>query len=232
MVEWAKRNGGPRRRPRSNDATELAAGGSTPRANRRAATSGTEGSWRWVNGRADRRPDTTPPPTADPELHSRRAPRAILAAARSFDEALRAALVAVCRQRPMVLAHAVRAVEPRGALRPLGMLCGETSLDNAFLGNTLFRLEPPGTGLTRAAMRARAPVWVPSITEAPDFDRKDLLTHHGVKSGAGFPVVVQSEVAAVIELLYLDADAHDAVAATAASVTSALCRTAAKLWSP
>lgn len=133
--------------------------------------------------------------------------------------------------RPTVLAHAVRATEPRAPLRPLGLLCGDASIEHALLGSALSRLVPPGTGLTRAAVRERAPVWVPSIAESPRFVRGELLTRHGVQSGAAFPVSVGSKVAAVIELLFFEALHPDrAIAATAASITTELRAAAARFW--
>jgi hypothetical protein len=149
----------------------------------------------------------------------------------SFDDALRAGLVAVCDQHSHLLAHAVRATEPRGRLRPLGVLSGEASLEYVTLGNALFRLVPPGTGLTRAAVRERAPVWMPSIPASPAFVRRELLVHHGVRSGAAFPVIVGSKIAAVIELLFLrDVSADAFPTATVAAIASDLQDAAAHFW--
>lgn len=149
----------------------------------------------------------------------------------SFDDALRAGLVALCHQRPHLLAHAVRATEPRSPLRPFGVLCGEDAFAYAMLGNALFRLTPPGTGLTRAVVRTRWPVWMPSIPEEPRFVRRDLLAQYGVRSGAAFPVCVGSEIAAVIELLALRELDRDALAdATVAEVTTSLSSAAASSW--
>lgn len=156
-------------------------------------------------------------------------PRTRFAGVASFDEALRVGLAALRHQRPTVLAHAVRAAEPRAPLRPLGVLCGDASIEHAFLGNALSRLVPPGTGLTRAAVRERAPVWVPSIAEAPRFVRGDLLTRHRVRSGAAFPVSVGSKIAAVIELLFFETRHPDAaIAATATSIATELRAAAAR----
>lgn len=157
--------------------------------------------------------------------------RTIIPVADSFDEALRAGLVSLCHQRPHLLAHAVRAPEPRAPLRPLGVLCGEESLRHAMLGNALFRLSPPGTGLTRAAVRDRAPVWMPSIREVPRFVRRDLLARYGVRAGAAIPVAVGSKIAAVIELLSLrELDCSPVPEATVEAVTVELHDAAAYFW--
>lgn len=74
-------------------------------------------------------------------------------------------------------------------------------------------------------------MWVPSIAESPRFVRGELLTRHGVQSGAAFPVSVGSKVAAVIELLFFEALHPDrAIAATAASITTELRAAAARFW--
>jgi hypothetical protein len=159
------------------------------------------------------------------------APPPIVVDAGSFDDALQAGLVALCHQRPYLLAHAVRATEPRSPLRPLGVLCGEEALGYAMLGIALFRLAPPGTGLTRAAVRERAPVWMPSIPETPPFVRRDLLAHYGVRSGAAFPVFVRSKIAAVIELLALRGLDRDALPdVSVAEITADLSAAATDAW--
>lgn len=159
------------------------------------------------------------------------APGTIATEAGSFDEALRIGLAALCDQRPHLLAHAVRAVEPRSPLRALGVLCGEEALGHAALGSALFRLRPPGTGLTRAAVRDRAPVWLPSIPDAPGFVRRELLVRHGVRAGAAYPIAVGSKIAAVVEVLGLCELDRDAVPAdTVAAVTAGLAAAAARSW--
>lgn len=172
-----------------------------------------------------------PSPASDWTAAGSLAPRTITADTGSFDEALRAGLVALCHLQPHLLAHAVRATEPRSPLRPLGVLCGEEALGHAMLGNALFRLNPPGTGLTRAAVRDRGPVWMPSIAEAPRFVRRDLLARYGVRAGAALPVCVGSKIAAVIELLSLRELDRDAVPAeTIAAITTELHAAAAYYW--
>lgn len=104
----------------------------------------------------------------------------------SFDDALTQTLTGLCAQRCDILAHAVRAPELRWPLRPLGVLCGATALEYADLGSVLYRLQPAGTGLTRAAVRQRRPVWVPFIAQEPAFASGSLLAHYGICSGAAF----------------------------------------------
>lgn len=145
------------------------------------------------------------------------------AEASTFDDVVRSALVTLCGDRPDVLAHAVRAAAPRLPLRPLGVLCGDAAFEHAALGSALFRLRPPGTGLTRAAVRRREPVWVPSIAEIPTFARGSLLGRYGIRSGAAFPVVLGPQLVAVIELLSFDRlDPDPAVEAAAAALSAQL----------
>jgi hypothetical protein len=153
----------------------------------------------------------------------------VIGDAESFDEAVCAGLETLCWQRPNVLAHAVRAVEPRSPLRPLGVLCGEEALAFATLGSALFRLRPPGTGLTRAAVREGGPVWVGSIAQSPSLHRQDLLARYGVRSGAAFPVAVGAKLATVIELLCFDELDPTAMAAGVA-VVAELQAAAAYFW--
>jgi hypothetical protein len=155
----------------------------------------------------------------------------VLAAAATLDEAHRAALLALCATRSDLLAHAVRAVEPRGSLRPLGVLCGEEAMAYATLGSALSRLDPPGTGLTRAAVRERRPVWVASIAEPASFVRRDLLARHGIRSGAAFPIIVESKMAAVLELLCFGSLEPDpTVEVAAAAVMTGLQAVTQRLW--
>lgn len=141
----------------------------------------------------------------------------------AFDDVMKSALVALCGDRRDLLAHAVRAAAPRLPLRPLGVLCGDAAFEHAALGSALFRLRPPGTGLTRAAVRRREPVWVPSIAEVPVFVRGSLLRRYGIRSGAAFPVTVGPRLVAVIELLSFDRlDPDPAVEAAAAALAAQL----------
>ena len=119
----------------------------------------------------------------------------------SFDDTLKSALITLSGHRADLLTHAVRAAEPRQPLRPLGCLCGATAIEHTALGGALRRLSPPGTGLTRAAVRHRRPIWIPSIDGAGAFARRGLLSHYEIRSGAALPVIVGQRVAAVIELL-------------------------------
>lgn len=139
----------------------------------------------------------------------------------TFDDVLRSALVGLCGDRHDLLAHAVRVAAPRLPLRPLGVLCGSAAFDYAALGSALYRLQPPGTGLTRAAVRRRAPVWVPSIAEVPVFARASLLARHGIRSGAAFPVAVGPRLVAVIELLSVHQLEPDPVVEAAAGALTA-----------
>lgn len=139
----------------------------------------------------------------------------------TFDDIVRSALVALCGNRPDLLAHAVRAPAPRLPLRPLGVLCGDAAFEHAALGSALFRLRPPGTGLTRAAVRRREPVWVPSIAEVPAFARGSLLGRYGIRSGAAFPVAIGPKLVAVIELLSFDRLEPDPMVEAAAGALTA-----------
>jgi len=155
----------------------------------------------------------------------------VIAAAATLDEAHRAALLALCAGRSDLLAHAVRAVEPKSPLRPLGMLCGEDAMAYAALGSALSRLDPPGTGLTRAAVRERRSVWIPSIAEPASFVRRDLLARHGILSGAAFPITVGPKMAAVLELLCFGTLEGDlAVEVAAAAVIAGLQAATRRLW--
>lgn len=139
----------------------------------------------------------------------------------TFDGVVRSALIELCDNRPDLLAHAVRAAAPRLPLRPLGVLCGDAAFEHAALGNALFRLRPPGTGLTRAAVRQRGPVWVPSIAEVPAFARGSLLGRYGIRSGAAFPVAIGPKLVAVIELLSFDRLQPDPAVEAAANTLAA-----------
>jgi hypothetical protein len=72
---------------------------------------------------------------------------------------------------------------------------------------------------------------VASIPDAPQFVRRELLVHYGVRAGSALPVCVGSKIAAVIELLSLRELDQDAVPADrVAAITTELHAAAAYFW--
>jgi hypothetical protein len=157
-----------------------------------------------------------------------------ISTATSFDKALLAGLVALCDGRTDVLAHAVWARGPTSPLLPLAVLCGADALEHAALGAALVLASPPGTELTRAVLSRGRAVWTPAtprlaIGTTPP--RSGDLVAFGVRSGAGFPVLVRSQPAAVIELLcFGQLERDEAAEAAVACVITLLGVAAERLW--
>ncbi len=57
----------------------------------------------------------------------------------------------------------------------------------------------PGVGMPGRVLAERQAIWITDVTKDPNFPRAQMAEDIGVKAGFGFPVLVGSEVAAVLE---------------------------------
>lgn len=135
-----------------------------------------------------------------------------IANARSFPDAIRAACLTFCEGRLDLLAHAVWSPAIGQPLQPLGTLYGEEAINHGELASGLFRLASTaleGSPLTAAALKAGAPVWMPTIPRMGWKGMGRLLRAHGIKSGGAFPFIVEGRVVAVVELFSFEALTSD-----------------------
>ena len=56
-----------------------------------------------------------------------------------------------------------------------------------------------GVGLPGRVLASGEPAWIPDVTQDPNFPRAQLALDIGVRAGFGFPILVGSEIAAVLE---------------------------------
>ena len=56
-----------------------------------------------------------------------------------------------------------------------------------------------GTGLPGRVLESGEPAWIPDVTNDPNLPRATMATDHGVKGAFAFPVLVGSDVVAVLE---------------------------------
>jgi diguanylate cyclase (GGDEF)-like protein len=63
----------------------------------------------------------------------------------------------------------------------------------------------PGVDLPGRVLVQRRPVWVTDVTEDHNFPRKAVARQHGLRAAAAFPVLVQDQVVAVLEVFSHDA---------------------------
>ncbi len=57
----------------------------------------------------------------------------------------------------------------------------------------------PEAGLPGLVLDSGKPVWIPDMSDEPDFPRFEQAVIEGVRAGFAFPVLVQNEVVAVVE---------------------------------
>ncbi|MCH7567362.1 MAG: GAF domain-containing protein, partial [Nitrospirae bacterium] len=63
----------------------------------------------------------------------------------------------------------------------------------------------PGVGLPGRVLARRKPAWIIDVTQDPNFPRAKLAKDIGVRAGFGFPVLVGTEVVAVLEFFSREA---------------------------
>ncbi len=69
----------------------------------------------------------------------------------------------------------------------------------AFQRVTMATRFAPGVGLPGRVLAQRAPLWIRDVTQDSNFPRATVVKNIGVKGGFGFPVLVGTEVAAILE---------------------------------
>lgn len=78
-----------------------------------------------------------------------------------------------------------------------------------FIDDSLARQFRRGEGLPGRVLDNFAPLWLSDITQAANFPRRDVARQCGLNSAFAFPVLVQNDVAAVMEFFARDNPAED-----------------------
>jgi FOG: GAF domain len=119
--------------------------------------------------------------------------------ASTIENAMQFALDEICAHTGWPVGH-VYLTDSTGELAPTSIWHLENperfeSLRNVTLATRL----TSGVGLPGRVLANGKPAWIMDVTEDPNFPRAKLAKDIGVKSGFAFPVLIGTEVAAVLE---------------------------------
>ena len=129
----------------------------------------------------------------------------------TVEAALEATLDAICEQTGWPLGHAYLAPAEDDRWRPSGIWHGDDVARYAvFRRVTAATFLRPGEGLPGQIAASGQPLWIEDLERAGNFPRWKLAAELGVRSGFGLPVVVGSEVVAVLEFFSPVTTAPDA----------------------
>jgi PAS domain S-box-containing protein len=134
--------------------------------------------------------------------------------ASSVEEALETCITAVCRHFGWSAGHAyLPAQDDTGELAPSMIWhLDDTEKFQALREVTMRSRFAPGQGLPGRVLANRKPLWIADLTKDPNFPRSHVTENIGITSAIGFPVLVGSEVAAVLEFFSEDAIEPDEAA--------------------
>jgi signal transduction histidine kinase/CheY-like chemotaxis protein/HPt (histidine-containing phosphotransfer) domain-containing protein len=123
----------------------------------------------------------------------------------SMEEALRGCIDTVCEMTGWPAGHAYLAPGPalpesRDVLEPTGLWHLDEPGSYAELRQVTERTTfERGVGLPGRIWESGQPAWINNVQTDPNFPRNKLTDRLGVKSAFGFPVMVDGEIAAVLE---------------------------------
>jgi len=131
--------------------------------------------------------------------------------ASAFEDALQVCLEDVCANTGWPVGHVyLPARDFSGELAPTTLW----HLENPERFETFRKVTEetrfaPGVGLPGRVLASGKPAWIIDVTKDPNFPRAKLAKNIGVKAAFGFPVLVGTEVAAVLEFFSLEAEEPD-----------------------
>jgi PAS domain S-box-containing protein len=145
--------------------------------------------------------DLTERKRAEERLLAQQRVTRILAEAATRDEARPKILQALCECLGWDLGVLWRADRKTGVLRCVE-LWRSPSLEIAqFEAATRTSTFPPGSGLPGRVWATRAPACIPDVVHDPEFHRADIAAREGLHAAFAFPILLRSEVIAVIEFI-------------------------------
>jgi diguanylate cyclase (GGDEF)-like protein/PAS domain S-box-containing protein len=126
--------------------------------------------------------------------------------ARSVEDAVQVAIDGVCAHTGWPVGHCLR-IE---GLPPELVSTGVWHLDDAPRFESFRRLTegmrfPSGVGLPGRVLASGRPAWITDVTNDPNFPRKKAARENGLGAAFAFPILVGSEVVAVLEFLAAEA---------------------------
>ncbi len=121
--------------------------------------------------------------------------------AATVEDAAQACLDVVCGHTGWPVGHAyLRPADPNAALLPLPVWhLEEAERFAAFRAATESMPMAPGVGLPGRVLASGRPAWIVDVTEDANFPRREAAREVGLRAAFGFPVLVGSEVVAVLE---------------------------------
>lgn len=122
----------------------------------------------------------------------------------SVDEAMRFALKKICDYTQWPLGHAWYTAPDAATgtveLVPTGMWCLQNAARfSAFCNDSDSVRLAPGIGLPGRILASGKPAWIMDVTRDANFPRAEQARQAGLRAAFGFPVLVGTEVAAVLE---------------------------------
>ncbi len=119
----------------------------------------------------------------------------------TVEQALQTCVTEVCRHFGWPVGHAyLPAEDGSGELAPSTIWhLADPKGFAAFQRVTMATRFAPGVGLPGRVLAQRAPLWIRDVTQDSNFPRATVVKNIGVKGGFGFPVLVGTEVAAILE---------------------------------
>ena len=120
--------------------------------------------------------------------------------AQTIESALQACLDYVCNYTGWPIGHVRLVIDAHGKLVPTGVWHLEhPERFSVFRQVTQNTPSIQALGLPGRVLSGKKPVWIRDVTQDENFYRTQLAIDIGVKAALGFPVLVRSEVAAVLE---------------------------------
>ncbi|MCH8999353.1 MAG: PAS-domain containing protein, partial [Proteobacteria bacterium] len=132
----------------------------------------------------------------------------------SVEDALQACLSDICTHFGWPIGHVyLLAEDGTGELAPSTIWhLTDREKFGAFRSITMTTRFAPGIGLPGRILVSREPVWIADVTEDSNFRRAQASENIGIKAAFGIPVLVGSEVAAVLEFFAEEAVEPDQAA--------------------
>ena len=125
----------------------------------------------------------------------------------SVEDALQTCVSEVCRHFGWQAGHVYLLAEDGSEdLAPSAIWhLADPAKFGAFRAITMATRFAPGIGLPGRILVTREPIWITDVTQEPNFLRARASENIGIKGAFGFPVLVGSKVAAVLEFFTEDA---------------------------
>ena len=147
--------------------------------------------------------------------------------AASVESALQIALDQVCAQTGWPVGHAYVVADERSGELVTSRVwhLGDAERFEAFRRVTEAARFAPGVGLPGRVLKSGRPAWITDVTKDRNFPRAEVATELGVRGAFAFPVLVGTDVVAVLEFFSDRAlEPHEALLEVAAQIGTQLGR--------